>query len=65
MTLSFEFIDFVPNDFTICMNLDEIDSLLENSQADVDILNSQRAHGRYDLSTEDAYYSLTPDPMHL
>jgi hypothetical protein len=40
-----EFTDFVPNDFIICMNPDKIDSLLENSEADVDILNSHRALG--------------------
>jgi hypothetical protein len=37
--------------------LDEIDRLLENSEADVNISNSHRAHGRYDLSTENAYSS--------
>jgi hypothetical protein len=52
-----EFTKFVPNDITFCMNPDEIDSMLENSEADVDISNSHRAHGRCDLSTEDAYSS--------
>jgi hypothetical protein len=32
-----EFTDLVPNYFTICMNPDEIDSLLENSEANIDI----------------------------
>jgi hypothetical protein len=32
-----------------------IDSLLENSEADAIILNSHRAHGGYEVSTEDAY----------
>jgi hypothetical protein len=36
---------------------DEIDSLLENSEADVNVSNSYRAHGGCDLSTEDAYSS--------
>jgi hypothetical protein len=33
--------------------LDEIDSLLENSEAEVNISNSHRAHGGCDLSTVD------------
>ena len=37
--------------------LDEIDSLLENSEAGVTISNSDRAYGWCDLSTEDAYSS--------
>jgi hypothetical protein len=37
--------------------VDEIDSLLENSEADVNILVSHRAHGGCDLSSEDAYSS--------
>jgi hypothetical protein len=37
--------------------LDEIDSLLENSEADVDISNSHKAYGGCDLSTENAYSS--------
>jgi hypothetical protein len=37
--------------------LDEIDSLLENSEADVNVSNSNRAHGGCDLSREDAYSS--------
>jgi hypothetical protein len=41
------------------MNPDKIDSLVENSEADVDKLNSNRAHGGCDMSTEDA------NPMHL
>jgi hypothetical protein len=47
-----EFTNFVPKDFAICMNPDEIDSSLENSEADVNMLNSNRAHGGCDLSTE-------------
>jgi hypothetical protein len=31
--------------------LDEIDSLLENSEAYVEILNSHRVHGRYTCMT--------------
>ena len=45
--------------------LDEIDSLLENSESDINILNSHKAHGGCDLSTEDAYSSYAPDPIHL
>jgi hypothetical protein len=37
--------------------LDEIDTLLKNSEAYVNILNSHRAHGGCDLPTEDAYSS--------
>jgi hypothetical protein len=58
-----EFTDFVPNDFTICVILGEINSLLEHSESDVDIFNSNSAHGGCDLSTEDAYSSYTPNPM--
>jgi hypothetical protein len=38
-----------------------------NSQleAEVNISNSHRAHGGCDLSTEDAYSSKAPDPIHL
>jgi hypothetical protein len=43
--------------FAWIRKLDEIDSLLENSEADVNILNSQRAHDGCDLSSEDAYSS--------
>jgi hypothetical protein len=32
-------------------------ALLENSEVDVDIVKSHRAHGGCDLSTEDAYSS--------
>jgi hypothetical protein len=35
--------------------MDEIDSLLENTEADIDILNSHWVHDGCDLSTEDAY----------
>jgi hypothetical protein len=38
--------------------LNEIDSFLENSEADVEVLdNSHRVHSGCDLSTEDAYSS--------
>jgi hypothetical protein len=45
--------------------LDEIDSMIENHEADVNTLNSHRADGRCDLSTEDDYSSKAPDPIHL
>jgi hypothetical protein len=38
-----EFKEFVPNNFTVWMNPDEIESLLENSEADINISNSHRA----------------------
>jgi hypothetical protein len=47
------------------VELDDIDSLLENDETDVNISNSHRAHGGCDLSTEDAYSSKTPDPIHV
>ena len=37
--------------------LDEIDSLLENSEADINILDSLKPHGGCDLLKEDAYSS--------
>ena len=35
----------------------EIDSLSENNEADINVLNLLKAHGGCDLSTEDAYSS--------